>query len=203
MDAARREHGSRERARSRACERGVGFHENSCRSFEASSSVRTSHLAESESPGRPCNEARVHAGQDSPFTSQTSRHLFSFPSHLLLPPPPLPPPLPPSSSSSSSSAQRARHGTAGHLLHRRRRVSLGPSPLLAPFGTPRSRRQLPTFPPTSSHTFASVQLPTILLLAPPPPPLDLTSWIVWFPYFALLARYDARSPGIHTYVLAH
>lgn len=115
MDAARKEHGSRERARSRACERGVGFHENSCRSFEASSSVRASHLAESESPGRPCNEAQVHAGQDSPFASPASRLLFSFPSHLLLLPPPstLPPPLlPPSSSSSSSSAQRARHGRA-------------------------------------------------------------------------------------------
>lgn len=112
MDAARKEHGSRERARSRACERGVGFHENSCRSFEASSSVRASHLAESESPGRPCNEAQVHAGQDSPFASPASRLLFSFPSHLLLLPPPstLPPPLLPPSS--SSSAQRARHGRA-------------------------------------------------------------------------------------------
>ena len=46
-----------------------GFHENSSRSFEASSSVRASHLAESESPGRPCNDAQVHAGQESLLAS--------------------------------------------------------------------------------------------------------------------------------------
>lgn len=68
---------ARARARSWACERGrVGFHENSCRSFEASSLVRASHLAESESPGRPCNDAQVHAEQDS-LSSPLLRLVFS------------------------------------------------------------------------------------------------------------------------------
>ena len=70
----------RKRERKREKERGAraeqanekgrgGFHENSSRSFEASSSVRASHLAESESPGRPCNDAQVHAGQESLLAS--------------------------------------------------------------------------------------------------------------------------------------
>lgn len=119
-----------ERARLRAYERGrVGFRENSCRSFEASSLVRASHLAESESPGRPCSDAQVHAGQDSPFASLTSSLSLS-------------PSLLPSSTIATTITTTvviiigATLGRAEHLLLRRR-ASLDPSP---------HRAVPPTFP---------------------------------------------------------
>lgn len=110
--------------------------------------VRVSHLAESESPGWPCNDAQVHAEQDSLFASPALRllHLsFSLPFHLLLVPPP---PLPSPSSSSSSSAQQAaaRQGRAPSPLP----LSgfFGPlAPPRRPSKTPQSRRQLLTSPP--------------------------------------------------------
>lgn len=113
---------TRARAIEHAKEEESSFHENSCRSFEAFSLVRASHLAESESPGRPCNDAQVHAEQDPLFASPSSSPSFSLPFHLLPPPPS--PPLPPPSSSSSEQW----HGRAEHLLLCRCRASLGFSP---------------------------------------------------------------------------
>lgn len=156
----------------RAHERGrVGFHENSCRSFEASSSVRASHLAESESPGRPCNDAQVHAGQDSPFASPASRPLFrlilslslSLPFHLLLPPPP---PLPPPSSSSS---EQCSAGPEHLLLRRRASLDLSPHRAILPtFPLERHEAEDSTYNIPASHTFASSQLPAIFLLLASP-----------------------------------
>lgn len=71
-------HTERKSARAKQHEKGRGgFHENSSRSFEASSSVRASHLAESESPGRPCNDAQVHAGQE-PLLASPARSGLSL-----------------------------------------------------------------------------------------------------------------------------
>lgn len=72
----------------------------------------------------------------------------------------------------------ARQGRE-HLLLRRSRASLDPSPRRV--GPPKhtvEQKTASNLP--ASHTF---QLPTILLLAPPPPPLSLTSWNARFPYF--------------------
>lgn len=177
-----------ERARLRAYERGrVGFHENSCRSFEASSLVRASHLAESESPGRPCSDAQVHAGQDSPFASPASSLSLSF--------------------SPSTFYYHRHHHYHHHRHHHRRSTRQGrapspsPSSFLRPLApprhphfpprTPRSRRQhltsLPRTPsPPSSFqlSFSFSYLPCRFLLRRL---FDLTR-NARFPYFSLLAR---------------
>lgn len=143
IEVAEGKHG---RARSCACERGrVSFHKNSCRSFEASSLVRASYLAESESPGRPCNDAQVHAEQDSLFASPALCLLCLS----------LSPPFPPSTITTTTVTT-----TVVIIIGTAARQGRAPSPLppsgffgpLAPLPsrpskTPQSRRQLLTSPP--------------------------------------------------------
>lgn len=157
--------------------------------------VRASHLAESESPGRPCNDAQVHAEQDSlsspllrlVFSVSVSLSLSTF--YYCLPPPPLPPP-------SSSSAQW--HGRAEHLFLRRFGLLWSSRPSTAPrrpSKTPQSRRQLLTSPPRTPSPASSF------------PPSSFSHLFHLFvllrrtfdsPYFALLARYDTQVYITHT-----
>lgn len=105
--------------------------------------VRASHLAESESPGRPCNDAQVHAEQDSLFASPALRLLRLFLS-----------PFPPSTTTTTTVTT-----TVVIIIGTAARQGRAPSPLppsgffgpLAPLHrlskTPQSRRQLLTSPP--------------------------------------------------------
>lgn len=172
--------GEHKRARSWTCERGrVSFHENSCRSFEASSLVRASHLAESESPGRPCNDAQVHAEQDSLFASPVLRLLCYS----------LSPPFPPSTTTTTTVTTTVAVIIIGAAARQGRAPSpLPPSGFFGPLApppscpskTPQSRRQLLTsplrtpsppssFPPSSfSHLLRLFVLPRRACSSPTP-----------------------------------
>lgn len=171
--------GARERGR-------VGFHENSCRSFEASSSIRASHLAESESPGRPCNDAQVHAGQDSPFASLVLRLLSLSLSTFLLPPPP-------SATVIIIGAALGRAESTFSFVA----VGLPWTPLStasAPLSAPWSRRQLQTSPPRTPSSFppsSFLHLLRRLFLLP--------RGTHGSPTFALLTQVERRYTHTHTY----
>lgn len=165
---------NKERARSTTHEKGRGgFHENSCRSFEASSSVRASHLAESESPGRPCNDAQVHAGQESLLTSPAPSGLslstfYHHHSHVQ-----------PGTATTTIGIGVATTGVPIHLFLRSRQTSLP----LSPPSRPTRGQPLAPLRPSSSRT----ALLTFLLLSPPPTSRS-SSWITRFLYFTPLAR---------------